>query len=510
MQMWIMAICVILVVMILCLQWKQQYGHVANEPPKPPAPAPKVVARPKNDNYVEVVPEEEPEPIVVSETISNQDQMYEYARQYANSIMNKFQIDHAHRDIFKTVYQFLSQQQGTETECDLYYALFLDCGSLSVTKKLDLGTLIIWKSTNQQQIDNVYENILAIAADNQENPKVRANALEILMRSNNRIYMERSKRIMETLQQHERTQEIEQIRRRMGRIQEVMQQRTINTPIQHQPRIPTIQTTTPQEEIQIQQALLDQYRRLERRAFNAAVQHKATVYDDTQNVHNHKINASVIDSAQNIMKHNTTPSPLVDVEKQLELYYPEYHKNKEKIKNSIQRVRSDPSKFKGDTTISQVFDKVVGMIGNSRHKEEMWKRMGEELVEMNQLCATGHLSRLVNVVQGFEDVPTDIQIKMDPKDEIYANISNYLTMQIQNSGEQEQLLASMIDPENRQVFLEFVCLILPPKVEELQKEYQGVFDPETIQTCIRGALRTYIKNDKDTETILKMMDHNTK
>lgn len=512
----IMIVLVILLIILFLLayrQWKQ--NSIKDESntmmlEKPPV----VVARPKNDNYIEPPVEDDvPEPIVVAcASTTDQDQLYEYARQYANSIMNKFQIDHAHRDIFKTIYMFLSQSnQEQRHECDLYYALFVGCGSLSVSKKLDLGTFIIWKSINQQQIDGVYETIMTIAADSQENPKVRANALEILMRSNNRIYMERSKRIMEKLQEHERTQEIEQIRRRMGRIQEVIQQRTVAIPpVQIQARPIMTTTTTPQEEIQIQQALLDQYRRLERRAFNAAVQHKATVYDDTQNVHNHKINESVIQSAQNILKMNATPSPMVDVEKQLEQYYPDYQKNKEKIKNSMNRIRSDPSKFKGETTISQVFDKVVGIISNSRHKQEMWRRLGEEMTEMNQLCATGHLSRLVNVVQGFDDVPSDIQIKMDPKDEIYANISNYLTMQIQNSGEQEQLLASMIDPENRQLFLEFVCLVLQPKMEELQKEYQGVSDPTTIQTCIHGAIRTYIKNDKDTETILKMMNTTTK
>lgn len=515
----IMIVLIILLVLLFLIgyiQWKQHSVKDACNPvvlEKSPN-APVVIAQPKNDNYIEPPVVDEPEPIVVACTpTTDQDQLYEYARQYANSIMNKFQIDHAHRDIFKTIYMFLSQSnQEQRHECDLYYALFVGCGSLSVSKKLDLGTVIIWKSNNQQQIDGVYEMIMTIAADSQENPKVRANALEILMRSNNRIYMERSKRIMEKLQEHERTQEIEQIRRRMGRIQEVIQQRTVpaslTLPIQTRRLMTT--ATTPQEEIQIQQALLDQYRRLERRAFNAAVQHKATVYDDTQNVHNRKINESVIQSAQNILKMTSTPSPMVDVEKQLEQYYPDYQKNKEKIKNSMNRIRSDPSKFKGETTISQVFDKVVGIISNSRHKQEMWRRLGEEMTEMNQLCATGHLSRLVNVVQGFEDVPADIQIKMDPKDEIYANISNYLTMQIQNSGEQEQLLASMIDPENRQLFLEFVCLVLQPKMEELQKEYQGVSDPTTIQTCIHGAIRTYIKNDKDTETILKMMNTATK
>ena len=443
--------------------------------------------------------------------------LYDWVKNYTGFLMQKFQIDHAHREIFKAVYDFINTTPTEKAEeCDFMFEVFSKCPTLSVSKKMDIAVYIVWKSRKQEQIDHVYDTIMSIASDNQENPKVRANALEILMRSNNRIYMDRSRKIMANLQEHEKVQEMAAILQRMEKIQTAMRERAEQqqqlppqrpggiplTPYQqanqHLNGPPPI---TP-EEAQVQQALLDQYRRLERRAFNA-MNKAASVYDDSQNVHNHKINESVVESAQNIMANTGgLASPMVSIEKELEKYYPGYATHKTKIHSSLNRIRSDPSKFKGNTTIAQVFDRVVGIISNSRYKEEMWRRLGEELVDMNQLCATGHLSRIINVIQGFQDVPLEFQIKMDPKDEIYANISNYITKQVQESGEADKLLESMIDPENRSLFVGFVCIILKPKVEELYKEYQGLVEPERLKECIHTSIHNYVKNDAETKTIL--------
>lgn len=498
----------------LFYRWKQSSTELETECSVEKKEKDKEETRIVNENYVPC-PQQEQIQIEVPPLQQQQQEpnyLQDWVKHYSEQLMLKFKIDHAHHEIFRSIHDFMRGHKNAHKveECDLAHVIFSQCPALSVSKKMDMAVYIIWKSRKQEQIDNVYETILAIAADNEENPKVRANALEILMRSNNNIYMDRSKRIMANLQEHEKVQEMAQILRRMETIQGAMRQQQHAVPPPNAPLTPYQQVhqlnnqpppLTPEEQ-QVQQALLDQYRRLERRAFNA-MNKKATVYDDTQNVHNHTINETVIESAQNIMTRANTPAPMVHVERELQNYYPHYEKHKEKIQSSLNRIRSDPSKFRGDTTISQVFDRIVSIISTSHHKEEMWRRLGEELVEMNQLCATGHLSRIVNVIQGFEDVPPEFQIRMDPKDEIYANLSNYITMQVQESGEADKLLESMIDPEDRSLFIGFVCIILKPKVEELQKEYQGVVEPKRLLECIQGSIRNYIKNEKETETIWK-------
>lgn len=493
----------IMVAVMLAVSWKwrqSQETSTTNNTTCTTMKKEKVEPKNENEHYITVEKEPEPEPV---QMVGNS---FNWLQAYTQSMMDKFKIDHAHREIFKTLHENITRGQMSD-ECELLYLIVSQCKTLSVVKKMEIGVYIIWKSTNQQHIDHVYEIILSIADDKHENSKIRANALEILMRSNNRVYMDRSRRIMDTLKEHEKIQEMEQVRQRMERIQNVLQQRAQVNPstlrrVQQTPQ-QELRTHIPlsPEEVQVQHVLLDQYRRLERRAFNA-MKHKSTVYDDSQNVHNHKINESVVKSAQNIINSNV-PAPLIHVEKELEKYYPGYEKNHKKLMDSLNRVRTDPSTFRGKTTIAQVFNKVVSIIANSRHKEEMWKRLGEELVDMNQLCATGHLSRLVNVLQGFEDVPQEFKIQMDPKDEIYANLSNYITMQVQNSGESEKLLESMIDPEDRSLFVEFVCIVLKPKVAEIHKEYENMVEPERLKECIHWSIKNYIKSEKETDIILK-------
>lgn len=474
-------------------KWRRAEAVVAPPPPKEPEVVPP--PPPANNNYVET--EAEAEPIVTVPVPGVVDDAW--ARQQAEQVMRKFRIDHAHREIVKCIHAC-----EPIDDCGMLYAIFSQCPALSVAKKMEIGVYIIWKSKDQGQIDRVYETILAVASDPQENPRTRANALEILMRSNNRIYMDRSKRIMESLRDHERIGEMERVRQRMERIQNVLQQRAPINPstLRRQPQAQAqqpnqLQGHVPltQEEVQVQHALLDQYRRLERRAYNA-MKHKANIYDDSQNVHNQKINETVVRSAQELVKSGGGGGGGVcDVELALRQHYPHWERDKEKIRGSLSRIRSDPSKFQGGVTIGQVFDKVVGVVSGSRHKEEMWKRLGEELADMDRLCATGHLSRVVNVLQGFEDVPDEFRIRMDPKDEIYANIANHITMQVQNSGESDKLLESMIDPNDRSLFLEFVSLVLKPKVAELRQEYKGVVEPERLDECVRTAIHNYIKDE---------------
>lgn len=438
--------------------------------------------------------------------------IYNFVKSFSEKIMLQFHIDHAHREIFKLIYDYITENKLEKVEeCDILFVVYSQCRTISVSKRLDIAVYLIWRSKNQEHIDYIYEDILSVASDKQENPKIRANALEILMRSNNNLYMDRSRRIMETLREHEKVQEMAHILKRMETIGNVMKKQS-NGDIRQQNLTPYQQANqhinnpppmTP-EEIQVQQALLDEYRRLERRTFNAM--NSKTVYDDTQNIHNHQINESVLQSVEKILQYsNGSTGGGIDIETELQKYYPDYSKHADKIKSSIQRIQSDPSKFRGNTKMSQVFDAVVSFISNSRNKQDLWKRMGEELVEMNQLCATGHLSRIVNVIQGFQDVPQEFQIKMDPKDEIYGNLSNYITKQIQESGQADGLLESMICPDDRSLFIGFVCIVLKPKVDELRVEYNGVAEPSYIDECIKKSIQKYLKNDTDTQTVLNSL-----
>jgi hypothetical protein len=67
-------------------------------------------------------------------------------------------------------------------------------------------------------------------------------------------------------------------------------------------------------------------------------------------------------------------------------------------------------------TFYDLFMKVYGRIVISEHKDELWKRLNEEMDEAECKCFTGRLSRLVNVLNGYYH---DITINISENEQIY-------------------------------------------------------------------------------------------
>ena len=367
----------------------------------------------------------------------------------------------------------------------------------NIIKKLDIGTYIIWNSYNQNHIDAVYEEILKICNDRRYDNKIRSNAIDILLRSNNKKYMDNSVVLLERLRQEERNQEnvndIRKIRKQINNLQRYVQ------PVYSQD----------ENDIELQQVLMEQIRNLQMRENDiiANQNRKASVYNDTQNVHNSEINDSVINIATSLVNNKSSPSDMFNIDEELQKYYPEYENHKEQINTSLERIRDDKSKFKDGVTISMVFDKIVGIIANSIHKPELVKRLGEELYEMNGLCSTGHMARIVNVIQGFNDIPEDLKIKINPKDEIYANIQSFISSEIQKSDNYEQLMDDMVDSniENHRRFVNFVSEKMKNKVKELRKDYDGIVDETTLMLNIEDSLMNYLKSEQDVKIIMNQL-----
>lgn len=390
----------------------------------------------------------------------------------------------------------------------LVYLVMTGCGKhLSHQKKIEMGTFVVWKSNHQDHIDHVYQIIMGMSGDQRLDKKVRANAVDVLMRSNNRRYMDIAKRELDRLRHEERRADVQRIHDRMQQVrQEVntLQTRIATTPpprlhVHHPNNIHPVARVVDlrREDVALQQALLDEYRRLERQLGHGK---SRTVYDDSQNVHNHAINESVIQSASLLVKDkNRLASSPLDLEKVLMEVHPS---QEDKWRKSLRRIETDATKFKDGMTLRDVLQKVVGVVSASPHRDEMLRRLGEELVDMDGLCATGHLSRLVNVLQGFEDTPEDLRIRINPKDEIYASLSSYLTAELQNAD--EQLMEDMMetDADKKQNYYEFMSGALGRKHQELCKEYQGVLSEGEVSEHVRDAFRKYLNHEDDCRVIL--------
>jgi hypothetical protein len=134
------------------------------------------------------------------------------------------------------------------------------------------------------------------------------------------------------------------------------------------------------------------------------------IYSDTQNVHSSSIQRSVKNSINNIMKDIFTIE-----EKDLHEYimhlecYPnllEYFDNREYHSELL-------------ITFYELFIKVFGRIINSEHKDELFKRLNEEMLDSECKCYTGRISRLVNVLSGYYD---DVNIRISDNEHISSII----------------------------------------------------------------------------------------
>lgn len=157
---------------------------------------------------------------------------------------------------------------------------------------------------------------------------------------------------------------------------------------------------------------------------------RRTVYDDGQNVHNTSINEGVKEIIRELCKdHSSSIQPscrtsnLSEVSKRL--VYLSRNKSlvvRQKITGTVDRIMIDTSKFECDVTLCDILIMIWMKIKTSNYKEELEKRLIEEMEEMNGMCATGHVSRLINVLSGFFD---NMSVKISFKDQVKNYIYNH-------------------------------------------------------------------------------------
>jgi galactokinase/mevalonate kinase-like predicted kinase len=143
----------------------------------------------------------------------------------------------------------------------------------------------------------------------------------------------------------------------------------------------------------------------------------------------------------------------------------------------------DTSRFEKELSLCDIFILVWMKLKTSEHKEEMEKRMIEELEEMNSLCATGHLSRSINILSGFFDNVIQITYKDQIKNYIFEHYNRILNHHpkidtildeiIEDSWEKKPFLSQMIKQYSiyQKLLDEFVSssLITKSQFEEYYK-----------------------------------------
>lgn len=172
-----------------------------------------------------------------------------------------------------------------------------------------------------------------------------------------------------------------------------------------------------------------------------------TVYNDSQNVHNTKINQSVLKIAKklvnqysDLLKLDNCNDMLQNIKNILLNKYPSHSND---IMESIKYIQESTATFGVGITLQDTFKAVWLWIHDSEHITELEKRFVEEIKEMKGYCTTGHLARLVNVVQGFTEDDT-LTIKISEKDQCIAVVKTFLNKKLKDCND-ENVIEQIID-----------------------------------------------------------------
>jgi hypothetical protein len=218
---------------------------------------------------------------------------------------------------------------------------------------------------------------------------------------------------------------------------------------------------------------------------------EGTMYDDTQNVHNSTFNRNV-----------------KDVAVKLSIDYPQWKQfsvirsnEKEKARESMMSLWENTIIVKllrqcEDTYCSVLIDVIRDIHNNSatfgidlrvedlmvciwywhlgfqgESRITLHKRMVEELLDMKGYCSTGHLARLINVTQGFDD---RYQVRISIEDQCKSVVYKYLTTIMKQCEDDDAIMDSMISSD-RTIFIEYIYDHVRLKRDEWNSEYGEEF-----------------------------------
>ncbi len=145
---------------------------------------------------------------------------------------------------------------------------------------------------------------------------------------------------------------------------------------------------------------------------------------------------------------------------------------------SIHRIQLDNGLY-DSFTLSSILYRLYWYIDSHDCKDELLKILLEELDHEPNSCSSGHLLRLINVLQGYTQFLT-----VDPKIELKDSFNHKLTIFIQNSEHFEKIMDA-IQSQNEENIIKYVY----PQITEIRniliEEYKDILSVEIIEEEIR-------------------------
>ena len=149
-------------------------------------------------------------------------------------------------------------------------------------------------------------------------------------------------------------------------------------------------------------------------------------------------------------------------------------------KESYQRICADLSRFMQKYTLYEVCLLCWKKITESEHRQELLKRLKEELAEMANTCFTGHITRLINIFSGYEEGV----IKMSWLEQIKGNFTTLIAGKLKDSNLREIITEqlgeeSMKKDDLLSLLIEVSGTLKPEYVGKgylSEKDYENILD----------------------------------
>jgi len=359
--------------------------------------------------------------------------------------------------------------------------------------KILIGQYIIKKTEINKEIDEIYLYFINVSKNTRLSVDIRMNAIDILNLSNNKKYIEVSKSLLQTLRNNNNNNSNNNtnvtFNNNLNRISNIVKNKPINNVNNsnvNNSNVNNSNTNVIPTNRQIQQQLLVDIDGttypippdinnppLQIRAIVDVQKPEKSIYDDSQNVHNSTINMSTLNTASELINRYEPQNRKLDF-----IYYKTKLFNElppeqiEKVEKSIHRINTDTSTFGKGFTLYTIYQSLLNLIERHTQTNDLNERLLDELIDMSGKCSTGHLSRLINVLQGFE---TDLQskVKININDEIYAKIKHLIEQAVINDENMDDIMEDMLS-ENKTIYINFVQKIINDNIFEIIKEYENV------------------------------------
>ena len=218
--------------------------------------------------------------------------------------------------------------------------------------------------------------------------------------------------------------------------------------------------------------------RAQEQVINDTQEHR-TVYEDTQNVHTTGINKSVLRACVRLMEIEAPKG--FDPQEVLGSLSKVCPESMETITTVLERVEIDTSRFSWEGNLFglyDVFSSLWAFIGNHENKQDLMTRLVEEIVSMSAFCTTGHVSRFINVIQGYVDDDA-LQVRISQEQQIIAVVASHLDKELLDSEAMDSIVSDDPSP-----FYDAVGAKVTELLPVLYGEYEAT--PEHIVKAIQS------------------------